>query len=40
MTGMDLQWKMADCDDSSPWINPARDEETGDDIDNDCDGLR
>ena len=27
-----------DCDDTSPWINPARDEETGDGLDNDCDG--
>ena len=27
-----------DCDDTSPWINPARDEEAGDGIDNDCDG--
>ena len=27
-----------DCDDTSPWINPARDEETGDGVDNDCDG--
>ena len=27
-----------DCDDSDPWTNPARDEEAGDNIDNDCDG--
>jgi len=27
-----------DCDDTSPWINPARDEEQGDGVDNDCDG--
>jgi hypothetical protein len=27
-----------DCDDTSPWINPARDEEAGDGVDNDCDG--
>ena len=27
-----------DCDDSDPWTNPARDEESGDSIDNDCDG--
>lgn len=27
-----------DCDDSNPWINPARDEETDDMVDNDCDG--
>ncbi len=27
-----------DCDDTSPWINPARSEEPNDGIDNDCDG--
>ena len=27
-----------DCDDTSPWINPARDEEPNDGVDNDCDG--
>ena len=27
-----------DCDDTSPWINPARDEEADDGVDNDCDG--
>jgi hypothetical protein len=27
-----------DCDDTSPWINPARSEEPGDGVDNDCDG--
>jgi hypothetical protein len=27
-----------DCDDSDPWTNPARDEESNDGIDNDCDG--
>ena len=27
-----------DCDDTSPWINPARDEEPADGVDNDCDG--
>ena len=27
-----------DCDDSDPWTNPARDEESGDGVDNDCDG--
>ena len=27
-----------DCDDTSPWINPAMDEELGDGQDNDCDG--
>ena len=27
-----------DCDDTSPWVNPAMDEEPEDGIDNDCDG--
>ena len=27
-----------DCDDTDPWTNPARSEEAGDGIDNDCDG--
>ena len=27
-----------DCDDTSPWVNPAMDEEPDDQIDNDCDG--
>ena len=27
-----------DCDDTDPWTNPARDEESNDGIDNDCDG--
>ena len=27
-----------DCDDSNEWVNPGRDEDTTDEIDNDCDG--
>ena len=28
-----------DCDDTDPWTNPLRDEEGGDGVDNDCDGM-
>ena len=28
-----------DCDDSNEWVNPGREEDTEDQIDNDCDGT-